>query len=349
MEIIELNNLKRKNILKPYKNKCKYIIIFIIILIFFLSFFINIYFYIYISKSNIKSQKLFEKIENKLNETNNQQEQIVKTNSTNIEYSIKLLKMMTNNDEIEYKGALNCLLNDNEFCIYRLLCPKEIPGKKRILIGRKADGGYVLLDDFENIKIAYSFGIEADIYFDKDLADRGIDVYMYDHTINSLPYENPKFHWKKIGVGGKNDKNENIKTLEELIIENGHSSEKNMILKMDIESCEWNTLKDLPDDILNQFKYIIIELHFDKEPNIYYEVLRKLYKTHQVFYFYCNNGFNVITFGNNRICQFLEVSWVIRKDNTFIKDSAIYPIEDFKRTTTTYSEINLNIFKLFDF
>ena len=349
MEIIELINLKRKNILKPYKNKCKYIIIFIIILIFFLSFFINIYFYIYVSKSNIKSQKLFEKIENKLNETNNQQEQIVKTNSTNIEYSIKLLKMMTNNDEIEYKGALNCLLNDNEFCIYRLLCPKEIPGKKRILIGRKADGGYVLLDDFENIKIAYSFGIDADIYFDKDLADRGIDVYMYDHTINSLPYENPKFHWKKIGVGGKNDKNENIKTLEELIIENGHSSEKNMILKMDIESFEWNTLKDLPDDILNQFKYITIEFHFNKDPNIYYEVLRKLYKTHQVFYFYCNNGNYVVTFGDNRICLLLEVSWVIRKDNTFVKDSAIYPIEDFKRTNTTYSEINLNIFKLFDF
>jgi len=285
-----------------------------------------------------------------LNETNNQQEQpILKSNSTNKEYSIKLLKMMTNNDEMEYKGALNCLLNDNEFCIYRFLCPKEVPGKKRILIGRKADGGYVLLDDFENIKIAYSFGIEADAYFDKDLADRGIDVYMYDHTINNLPFENPKFHWKKIGVGGKNDTNENIKTLEELIKENGHSSEKNMILKMDIESYEWNTLKDLSEDILNQFKYILIEFHFNKEPNIYYEVLRKLYKTHQVFYFYCNNGNYIETFGNNRICLTLEVSWVIRKNNTFIKDSAIYPIEDFKRTNTTYTELNLNIFKLFDF
>ena len=352
-ELIKFKKRNKKNISKPYRNKCNFIITFISILIFLLSFFINIYFFIYISKSDIKFQKLFEKIENKLSETNNKQEPpILKTNTTNEEYSIKLLKMMTNNDEKEYKGALNCLLNDNEFCIYRLLCPKEVPGKKRILIGRKADGGYVLLDDFENIKIAYSFGIDGDIYFDKDLAERGIDVYMYDHTINSLPYQtyqNPKFHWKKIGVGGKNDKNQNIKTLEELIIENGHSSEKNMILKMDIESCEWNTLKDLSDDILNQFKYIVIELHFDKEPNIYYEVLRKLYKTHQVFYFYCNNGHNVITFGDNRICQFLEVSWVIRKDNIFIKDSAIYPIEDFKRNVNSYSEINLNIFKLFDF
>ena len=348
MEIRELIN--KKHISKPYRKKCNYIIKFIIILIFLIPFFINIHFYIYFSKSIIKFQNLFEKIENKLNETNNQQEQpILKSNSTNKEYSIKLLKMMTNNDEMEYKGALNCLLNDNEFCIYRFLCPKEVPGKKRILIGRKADGGYVLLDDFENIKIAYSFGIEADVYFDKDLADRGIDVYMYDHTINNLPFDNPKFHWKKIGVGGKNDTNENIKTLEELIIENGHSSEKNMILKMDIESCEWNTLKDLSEEILNQFKYILIEFHFNKEPNIYYEVLRKLYKTHQVFYFYCNNGNYIETFGNNRICLTLEVSWVIRKNNTFIKDSSIYPIEDFKRTNTTYSELNLNIFKLFDF
>ena len=298
------------------------------IIILLSSFYLNIYFYNNSNKSNIKCQKLFEKNENKLNETNNQQETIAKANSTNIEYSIKLLKLMTNNDEKEYKGALNCLLNDNEFCIYRLVCPKEIPGKKEY---------YVLLDDFENIKIAYSLGIEKNIGFDKDLADRGIDIYMYDHTINSLPYENPKFHWKKIGVGGKNDKNENIKTFEELIIENGHSSEKNMILKMDISFCEWNVLKDLPVDLLNQFKYITMELHFGKEPNIiYYEVPRKLYKTHQVFYLYCNNGQNIVTFGDNRICKYLEVSLVIRKDNTFIKDNAIYPIEDFKRTVTSY-------------
>ena len=331
-DLIKVQKRNKKKLSKPYTNKYKYIIAFIIMIIMI-----------------IKCQKLIKKNENKLNETNNHQEPIAKANSTNIEYSINLLKLMTNNDEKEYKGALNCLLNDSEFCIYRLLCPKEIPGKKRILIGKKRDGGYILLDDFENIKIAYSLGIEKNIDFDKDLADRGIDVYMYDHTINSLPYENPKFHWKKIGVGGKNDKNGNIKTLEELIIENGHSSEKNMILKMDIAFCEWNTLKDLSDDILNQFKYITMELHFGKEPNIYYEVLRKLYKTHQVFYLYCNNGHNIVTFGDNRICKFLEVSWVIRKDNIFIKDKAIYPIQDFSRNANSYSEINLNIFKLFDF
>ena len=60
------------------------------------------------------------------------------------------------------------------------------------LIGPKRDGGYVLMDDFHNISIAYSFGIDGDVSFDAALAQKNIDIYMYDHTINSLPF-NPLF------------------------------------------------------------------------------------------------------------------------------------------------------------
>ena len=81
--------------------------------------------------------------------------------------------------------------------VYQFLCPKEVVGKKRVLFGTKKDGCYVLLDDLENIKIAYSIGIDGIIQFDQALADKGIDVYMYDHTIEKLPYENEKFIGKK--------------------------------------------------------------------------------------------------------------------------------------------------------
>jgi hypothetical protein len=91
----------------------------------------------------------------------------------------------------------DCLLNgpDKLFCFYHFIYPKKVIGKKRILLGKKTDGCYVLLDDFKNIKIAYSFGISNKIQFDDALARRCIDVYMYVHTINSLPYNNSKFHW----------------------------------------------------------------------------------------------------------------------------------------------------------
>lgn len=101
-------------------------------------------------------------------------------NNLNNELSkkIRILKLLTNNDEKEYKGMLECLLNDpdEKSCIYHLISPKQVLGKHRILLGSKSDGCYVLLDDFDNIKIAYSFGIGTKIQFDKALADKGIDV-----------------------------------------------------------------------------------------------------------------------------------------------------------------------------
>ena len=266
--------------------------------------------------------------------------------------------MLTNNDELEYKGKLKCLLNnpDSEFCIYHLIAPKKVVGKNRILLGDKSDGCYVLLDDFDNIKIAYSFGISRNIQFDKALADKGIDVFMYDHTINSLPYQNPKFHWKKLGLCGKKTFKTNLKNLENLIEENGHTNEENMILKMDIEKCEWESLIDLNEETLNQFKYIAIEYHFDDEKTVqneylYYNVLKKISKTHQPFYVRCNGDRgHVVNFGNNRICHIMEVSYIIRKGNKFIKDDTIYPIYDkfeYIKPKLNKLEVNLNILQLF--
>ncbi len=292
----------------------------------------------------------------------NLNKQIVGEEPKNIRNSIsekiKYLKILTNNNEKEYKGIQECLLNNPEekFCIYQLILPKEVVGKKRILLGEKNDGSYVLLDDFENIKYAYSFGIGRNIQFDKALAEKGIDIYMYDHTINSLPYENPKFHWKKIGLCGKMNQNQNMKTLDELIVENGHSKEKNMILKMDIEHWEFESLVDLKQETLSQFKYIVIEYHFKDETkfksgNLYYNALKKISRTHQAFYVRCNGdrGF-IVKFGINRICHVIEVSYIIKKDNLFRKDEATYPIYEFDYSVPQIGklEMNLNLLKLFE-
>jgi len=179
---------------------------------------------------------------------------------------------------------------------------------------------------------------------------------MYDHTIKSLPYKNPKFHWKKIGLCGKSTQNPNMKNLEELIAENGHSKEKNMILKMYIEHWEFESLIDLKEETLNQFKYIAIEYHFRDETefksnNLYYNALKKISKTHQAFYARCNGdrGF-IAQFGINRICHILKVSYIIKKDNIFRKDEAVYPLYEFDYSVPQKGklEMNLNILKVFE-
>ena len=153
------------------------------------------------------------------------------------------------------------------------------------------------------------------ISFDKDLADRGIDIFMYDHTIDKLPFNHSKFHWKKIGLTSEFKKYENMKTLYELLKENGHLNEKNMILKIDIESNEWDILNEIQDNILNQFKYIVLELHFIKEEEyeLYFNCLKKL----------------LFEIGENPICNVLEISYIIKEGNQFHKDNSKYPIKGF--------------------
>jgi hypothetical protein len=279
--------------------------------------------------------------------------ELTNKNDMNIDNKLKMLRIITNNNIKKYEGVEKCLLNDpdNELCIYHLIAPKKVIGKERILLGEKKDGCYVILNDFKDIKIAYSFGIDKIIQFDKALADRGIDIYMYDHTINSLPYNNPKFHWEKIGICGRNNETDQLKTLEYLLNKNGHTSEKNMILKMDIEGSEWESLKDVSEDVLKQFKYIIIEYHFlSDNVELYYNIIRKIYKNHQAFYVRCHGREKVAQFGNNMICLYLEVSYVIREGNHFDKDDSIYPNYEFDFTGPNEKagfEINLNILKLF--
>ena len=91
-----------------------------------------------------------------------------------IKSKIEQLKILTNNNQTLIERAKKCLINDldEEKCIYQFLCPKEVVGKNRILFGKKSDGCYVLLDDLENVKIAYSIGIDHVIQFDKAVAEK---------------------------------------------------------------------------------------------------------------------------------------------------------------------------------
>ena len=52
------------------------------------------------------------------------------------------------------------------------------------------------------------------------------------------------------------------------------------------------------------------------------------------------------TFGNNRICVCLEVSYVKRSGYRFAKDKSIYPIDEFSYYNN--KDFNVNILKLFD-
>ena len=323
---------------------------------------------LYIKKNNENLEKSFNKKIKNLGEEIKNQENTIKSQETQIknqENSIKSLETQIINQDNTIKSQDNLIKNldyknlilnqqievffsyldsiKNETCIYQLLRPKGVLGKNKVRIGAKNDGGYILLNDFENIKYAYSFGISNEISFDKELADKNIDIFMYDHTIEALPFTNPKFHWKKIGITHIKGENNNTKTFDEILEENGHKNEKDMILKLDIEGGEWNILNEINQEILLQFKYIIIEFHFtDLSSSKYQEVFKKLNQSHQIFHLHCNNCCPIINFDGYNLCSALEISFIIREKNTFIDYSGYFPLKNIDyKNIENMEDINL--------
>ena len=198
--------------------------------------------------------------------------------------------------------------------LHKLLHIARAEGHELIRVGRDNDGGYVMLDDLPG-GIAYSFEICDDVSWDKDMASRGYDVFMYDHTIDGLPENNDRFHWSKLGIADGVTDDERLKTLEELISMNHHENERSMILKMDVEGAEWGFLESVKPETLAQFSQITLEIHDminPSSPERILNILHKINATHQLIHLHANNFGDYITVGGQNFASVLEASYVLR-------------------------------------
>lgn len=220
--------------------------------------------------------------------------------------------------------------------VISLLSPMDVIGGRYVRVGCEGDGGYVMLDEFarKQIDAAYSFGIGGNVSWDESIAERGIDIYMYDHSIQGLPKQNERFHFFKLGLTGHRPGG-NLKTLTSIISDNGHVGNANLILKMDIEGCEWDVFDESESDIINQFSQIVLEFHGlsedveDDEHAKQIKILEKLNKTHQVVHVHANSAGYVEYVGPLTLPNLLEVTYARRSDfvGMFSDNSRYFPTE----------------------
>jgi len=214
--------------------------------------------------------------------------------------------------------------------IKQLLHVMQLVGKQLIRIGKLSDGGYVMIDDFISKRVAYSFGICDDVSWDKDIASRGYDVFMYDHTISDIPEENANFHWEKLGIA-QFDNADNCKSLKFYVNKNEHVNQEKMILKMDVEGAEWESLSTVPVNIMEKFSQIVLELHFgDSWIDLYYHIikmLKNINKTHQLIHVHGNNYGHVMKSGGLELPVALEVLYANKTEYEFSDIEKIYPTE----------------------
>ena len=150
--------------------------------------------------------------------------------------------------------------------------------------GKNNDGGYLLCSELlENIQVAYSYGIDGRDSWGCDVSKRlNVNVHQYDCFNTEEPEcEGGNFVFHPECIGSKKeliDKRE-FDTLENQIKKSKESSH-GIILKMDIEGAEWDSLLNTPKEVLKNIDQLVIEFHSrDHEKEI--KLLKRL---NQYFY-----------------------------------------------------------------
>lgn len=211
--------------------------------------------------------------------------------------------------------------------IFALLAPCDIADQKKVRIGGRNDGGYVMPDPGRD-GIAYSFGVSHYSPWDTQMAERGFKVYQFDGTIEDAPEKHPNCFFYKKNISGKAQPPEgqlNIAQIFELL---GHTQEKNIILQMDIEGAEWEFFETITEAQMGRFAQIIVEFHglTNKDRLPYFtKIFEKISKTHQSVHFHYNNHGPILGFQDFLVSSLFEVSFIRRDMGTFTPSTACYP------------------------
>ncbi|WP_139559750.1 FkbM family methyltransferase [Methylotetracoccus oryzae] len=215
--------------------------------------------------------------------------------------------------------------------VLALLTPWDIIGPAKVRVGRaQGDGGYILLDTLLKDQKVYSFGVGKQITFDLELAERGHDIYLFDHTVSALPTEHPRFHFFREGVSSVSQPDKALFSLEQHIDRLGHR-DLDLILKMDVEGAEWGVLATAGSGLIRKFSQITMELHGldrlgnEKTRARACRVLRKLNRTHTLFHVHGNNAVPLKNIDGITVAPLLEVSYVRSDLVERVRSRTFYP------------------------
>ncbi|UDL93386.1 FkbM family methyltransferase [Lichenihabitans sp. PAMC28606] len=187
-----------------------------------------------------------------------------------------------------------------------------------------------MLDDLKGVKLCYSLGVGPDVSWDFEMAENGADIFQYDHTVDEAPTSHPRFHFNKIGIADTDDV-QGLRRLDTLLQLNGHASETEMILKVDIEGHEWSCLDALAPSIFGQFRQIAIEFHWvdhlhdEQFRTLFSRVLQRIRLSHECIHIHANNYSNIVVTGGIPIAQVYEVTFVRRDQYYFTRSDEVFP------------------------
>lgn len=195
------------------------------------------------------------------------------------------------------------------------LKPVNYQRGKLVRIGnQKGDGGYLIPNDFSDVKYLFSLGVGNEFSFEEDLFQRGIKVFMADYTVPKNKFKNLEYNFTQLFIKNYNsEKSLRFDDWKEACITD--KSKHNIILQIDIEGDEYSVIPSIKKENLLITKFLIVEFHFltryfDKK---FHNQINSCFERISEFFYpvhlHVNNTSNVFKKGKYEIPHTLEVTF----------------------------------------
>ena len=177
--------------------------------------------------------------------------------------------------------------------LFTELQPLELPDCRFERFGERGDGGYLMCGNLlGSVKAGYSYGIDGYDQWGCDIASKlNVRVHEYDcFNLHKPSCSNGAtvFHPECIGPSRKTDEKGRIfDSLENHFGASGDGAGP-VVLKMDVEGAEWDSLLQTPSSVLERIDQFAVELHYlGTEKQV--EVVRKLKENFYIAHLHYNN------------------------------------------------------------
>lgn len=202
-------------------------------------------------------------------------------------------------------------------------------GIELVRIGSPAEGGYLIPNDLAGIEYCFSPGVSKSSDFESHLADLGIKSFLADYSVDKPATARPELTFdKKFLASFDSEKTITLPSWKEKYISDYTGD---LILQMDIEGCEYEVLLNTPDNLLDQFRIIIVEFHhlnnfFDPFAfTLFSSCFRKLLQHFHVAHIHPNNFRGTVKFGEIEIPEVMEFTFINKRRVSSTKPQRVFP------------------------
>lgn len=185
--------------------------------------------------------------------------------------------------------------------LYGMLQPVAVVNCQLQRFGEANDGGYLMCANLlDRVEAGYSFGIGGYDQWGCDIsATLGVTVHQYDCFDPRRPACSAGrmvFHDECVGERRESVDGRPFDAIANQLMANGDGARR-LVVKIDVEGAEWNSLLATPGDVLQRIDQLAIEFHWVENEafrwvgeNTYVRVVERLRRFFEVAHIHFNNA-----------------------------------------------------------